>query len=259
MKPQSSPPRPHSEIEIVRLIWLAIFTSVFSFLFYNRHGDVLLYGDAVAHINIARRVFDSKTPGLLQLGTVWLPLPHFLILPFIVFNKMWQSGAGGSVPSMAAYVLGVLGIYRLVRTALSPSGQADATTKLMAWGTAILYGANPNLIYMQATAMGEALYLALFIWAVAYFAEFARGNRKATGSLTKCGLCLAAACWTRYDGWFLGLVMVVASLIVGVQLLKDRKDEAREFSSPSLRRALLKFVVLAAAAPVLWLAYNAIV
>ncbi len=47
---------------------------LFSFLFYFRHGDMLLYGDAVAHINIARRVFDSRTPGLLQLGTVWLPL-----------------------------------------------------------------------------------------------------------------------------------------------------------------------------------------
>src|ERR1700676_3327951 len=119
MKRSSSPPKAHSEIEIVRLVWLAIFASVFSFLIYNRHGDVLLYGDAVAHINIARRVFDSKTPGLLQLGTVWLPLPHLLIVPFIVSKQMWQGGAGGSIPSMAGFVLGVLGIFRLVRTALS--------------------------------------------------------------------------------------------------------------------------------------------
>ncbi|HXP43882.1 MAG TPA: hypothetical protein VN833_26770, partial [Candidatus Acidoferrales bacterium] len=70
MKRSSLPPKAHSEIEIVRLVWLAIFISVFSFLFYYRHGDLVLYGDAVAHINIARRVFDSRTPGLLQLGTV---------------------------------------------------------------------------------------------------------------------------------------------------------------------------------------------
>ncbi|MGC2540163.1 MAG: hypothetical protein WA372_03125, partial [Candidatus Sulfotelmatobacter sp.] len=89
MKPQPSPPQPRSEIEIVRLLWLAIFISVFSFLFYFRNGAVLLYGDAVAHINIARRVFDSRTPGPLQLGTVWLPLPHLLILPFIVSKQMW--------------------------------------------------------------------------------------------------------------------------------------------------------------------------
>ena len=95
--PQSQP-KPKSEIEVVRLVWLAIFVSVFSFLFYYRHGDLLLYGDAVAHINIARRVFDSKTPGLLQLGTVWLPLPHLLIMPFIVSKQMWQAGACNAEP-----------------------------------------------------------------------------------------------------------------------------------------------------------------
>ncbi|MGD0164281.1 MAG: hypothetical protein ABSB39_17560 [Candidatus Sulfotelmatobacter sp.] len=170
--PQSQP-KPHPEIEIVRLVWLAIFVSVFSFLSYYRHGDVLLYGDAVAHINIARRVFDSKTPGLLQLGTVWLPLPHLLIMPFIVSKQMWQSGAGGSIPSMAAYVLGVLGVFKLVRVTLSRGEEANGTAKIAAWASAILYGANPNLIYMQATAMSESLYLAFFIWVVAYFAAFA--------------------------------------------------------------------------------------
>src|ERR1700723_2186787 len=114
MKPQSPPPKAFSEHEIVRLVWLAVFVSGFSFLFYYRHGDVLLYGDAVAHINIARRVFDSKTPGLLQLGTVWLPLPHLLIIPFILSKQMWQGGGGGSMPSMAAFALSVLGIFRLV-------------------------------------------------------------------------------------------------------------------------------------------------
>src|SRR5580658_2553566 len=148
MKPKPAPPKPYSEIEIVRLAWLAIFVSVFSFLFYYRHGDVLLYGDAVAHINIARRVFDSKTPGLLQLGTVWLPLPHLLIIPFIVSMKMWQNGSGGSIPSMAGYVFGVLGIFRLMRGVLSRNGQVDMVAAIGAWVAAIVYGANPNLIYM---------------------------------------------------------------------------------------------------------------
>src|SRR5271154_656371 len=214
MKPQPPPPKAHPAIEIVRLVWLAIFVSVFSFLFYYRHGDVLLYGDAVAHINIARRVFDSKTPGLLQLGTVWLPLPHLLIVPFIVSTRMWQSGAGGSIPSMAAYVLGVFGIFRLVRTTLSRGGEFDSVTQVGAWGAAILYGANPNLIYMQSTAMGESLYLACFIWAAVYFAEFVEQGIKASSPLTKCGLCLAAACVTRYDGWFLAAVLVLGSWIV---------------------------------------------
>ena len=51
-----------------------------------------------------------------------------------------------------------------------------ALAKVGAWVAALVYAANPNLIYMQATAMGESLYLAFFIWAVVYFAEFARGG-----------------------------------------------------------------------------------
>jgi hypothetical protein len=258
MKPQPPSPKLYSETEIVRLVWLAIFVSVFSFLIYNRNGDVLLYGDAVAHINIARRIFDSKTPGLLQLGTVWLPLPHLLILPFIVSKQMWQSGSGGSIPSMASYVLGVLGIFRLVRTALRRNDEVDGVVRVGAWAAALIYGANPNLIYMQATAMGESLYLAFFIWAMAYFAEFVRGGAKTSRALMKCGLCLAAACLTRYDGWFLAALMVVGAVIVSVQLFQ-RKDAASKVATQTLRQTLLKFILLASAAPLLWLGYNAAV
>ncbi len=101
--------------ETALVLWFAACVSIGSFLFYLRQGDLLLYGDAVAHINIARRVFDSRTPGLLQLGTVWLPLPHLLMIPFLLSDWAWQTGVGGSIPSLAAYVLGALGIFRLVR------------------------------------------------------------------------------------------------------------------------------------------------
>jgi hypothetical protein len=255
MKQRPRPAKPHADIEIVRLVWLAIFISIFSFLSYNRQGAVLLYGDAVAHINIARRIFDSRTPGLLQLGTVWLPLPHLLILPFIVSRQMWQSGTGGSIPSMAAFVLGVLGIFRLVRTALSVSGEGKSTTTLSAWAAAILYAANPNLIYMQATAMGESLYLALFIWSIVYFAEFTQGRDNA---LIKCGLCLAAAAWTRYDGWFLAVVLVVAALAARYYP-HQRREESESNAAGRSPMLLTKFILIAAAAPALWLAYNALV
>jgi hypothetical protein len=257
MKPRSLPAKAHSEVEIVRLVWLAVFLSVFSFLFYYRNGDVLLYGDAVAHINIARRVFDSRTPGLLQLGTVWLPLPHLLILPFIVSTRMWQSGAGGSIPSMAGYVFGVLGVFRLARTLLVRGEEPDsAAKKAGAWVAAILYAANPNLIYMQATAMGETLYLALLIWATVYFAEFARGDAKA---LKKCALCLAAACLTRYDGWSLAAVLIAVVVTISSRFYSKRRDGTASFSAPPPRAVILKFVLIAAAAPILWLAYNAAV
>jgi hypothetical protein len=212
------------------------------------------YGDAVAHINIARRVFDSITPGPLQLGTVWLPLPHVLMIPFVISHLMWTTGVGGSIPSMVAYVFAVAGIFRLVRGTLLPKAAPDAETRvsasIAAWTAALIFGANPNLIYMQTTAMGEALYLELFIWAVVYFGEFSRGDAKA---LTKGGLCLAAACLTRYDGWFLAAVL--ASVVVCFALQKPTPERAIWIS----RAAVTKFVLISAAAPALWLAYNGIV
>src|SRR5271168_3223771 len=149
----SAPASSRWDAEVRVLAFLAVWVSVFSFLFYFRRGEVLLYGDAVAHINIARRVFDSRTPGLLQLGTVWLPLPHLLTIPFLLSDSAWQSGVGGSIPSMVAYVLGAAGIFRLVRGALSFSSKPDRAARIAAWLSAIVYAANPNLIYLQSAAM----------------------------------------------------------------------------------------------------------
>ena len=229
---------------------LAAAASLFSFLFYFRSGDLLLYGDAVAHINIARRVIDSQTPGLLQLGTVWLPLPHLLMIPFLLSDAAWRTGIAGSLPSMCAYVFGTVGIFRLVRTKLSLSDQPDVASRLAAWFAAATYAANPNLLYLQATAMTEVLLSAFFIWAIVHFSEFVRAvhaseNDTASSSLTKCGLCLAASALTRYDGWFLAgaICLAVAGIVV-------------RSNQPALRRSFAKFILIVAAAPVLWLTYN---
>jgi hypothetical protein len=244
--------------ETVLVAALAAAVSVVAFLHYFRRGDILLYGDAVAHINIARRVFDSRTPGLLQLGTVWLPLPHLLMLPFLLSDWAWRTGLGGSIPSMIAYVLGAVGIFRLVRGALSFYSAPETAARLTAWAAAVIFFANPNLIYLQATAMTEPLYLAWFIWAIVYFAEYAKQSGMAdevvqsapSSSLTKCGFCLLAASLTRYDGWFLAATIGAAVLAMNPNPSRDRNG---------MRRSVRRFALLAAAGPVFWLAYNALI
>ena len=231
---------------------LAALVSIGSFFYYLRQGEILLYGDAVAHINIARRVFDSRTPGPLQLGTVWLPLPHILMMPFLVSRWMWQTGIGGSIPSLFAYVLGVIGVFRLVQVLLPAAGNRVGTG-FAPWLAAAIFALNPNLIYLQTTAMTEAIYLAFFVWAVVFFADAIRGCvagalKEANTSLTKSGLCLLGACFTRYDGWFLAALMVATAVLLAW---------ARNFAA--LRPGVKKFVLLSAAAPALWIAYNAAV
>ncbi|HLW52458.1 MAG TPA: glycosyltransferase family 39 protein [Candidatus Angelobacter sp.] len=224
---------------------LALLSAVISasaLWFCYRRGILFLDGDAPAHINIARRVFDSRTPGLLQLGTVWLPLPHLLDIPFIANDWLWRTGLGGSIPSMLAYIAGTLGIFRLVR---------GLASRAAAWIAGLIYALNPNLIFIQSTAMTESLYLCLFVWATVFFAEFVRdaaSPEKPPGrSLEKCGLVLAAAVLTRYDGWFLSTVLVAALILYAVI--------APRFSG-GLRRSAVKFALLPFLTACLWLAYN---
>jgi hypothetical protein len=244
--------------DVLRVAAIASAVSLLSLLYYFQHGQILLYGDAVAHINIARRVFDSQTPGLLQLGTVWLPLPHLLMIPLLFSDSLWQSGLAGSIPSMIAYVLGVVGVFRLARGLLASDVGNGLGARVSAWVAAFVYAANPNLIYLQVTAMTESLYLALFVWGTVYFVESVRALRndppekaaaQVGATLFRCGLCLAAAELTRYDGWFLAAAAGAIVSVLGIPRWQER----------AFRRSAMKFLVVIAAVPLLWLSYNAAV
>ena len=119
----------------------------------------------MAHLHIARRVFDSITPGFRQLGSVWLPLPHILLLPFVWNMGWWHSGLAGACLSIPSYVLGCAGIYRLARMWLD----MPAAVVVVAF-----YGLNPGLLYMATTAMTEPLFLAEMIWAVLLIVQYQR-------------------------------------------------------------------------------------
>ena len=146
----------------------------------------------------------------------------------------------------------VLGIFRLVREVLSIQTVPQLNVRIAAWIAALIFAANPNLLYLQTTALTEPVYLAFFIWAFVYFGEFVQAkNKTPQRSLIKCGLCLAAACLTRYDGWFLAVCLCAVAV-----LLVWRKEKLRGLL---LDTGLRKFVLIAAAAPLFWLAYNAVV
>jgi len=127
------------------------------------HGAMLNYGDAVAHLHIARRVFDSRTPRLSQLGSVWLPLPHILLLPFVQNYFWWASGLAAIIPSSLSYVASCVGLHRLARNWLDPAPAAIAL---------VFFALNPNLLYLQTTAMTEPLFLCEFIWIVVWLVEW---------------------------------------------------------------------------------------
>lgn len=247
-KPSGRPSRPRSiptlgeEIKLVSTV--AVLLTAASLAFCARHGYLLLYGDAVAHLHIARRIFDSFNPGFSQLGSVWLPLPHLLLLPFVQRTDWWQSGLAGAIPSMASYVMACAGIYRLARRWMRP---------LLALLVFAAFALNPGLLYMSVTAMTEPLFLALMIWSVVHLTAFESALQEsdapaARAALIKLTLVLIAAVFTRYDGWILGTLawLAVAYWTVRRAWWKDRTNAA----------VFVACTLCLLAAPLSWLGYN---
>src|SRR5688572_15034213 len=133
---------------------------------FHKAGFVLYYGDAEAHLNIARRILDSRTPGYEQLGTVWLPLSHVIMLPFVDSMRLWQSGWAATIPGVACFVFAGVMIFASARSVYG-SGAAAACA-------ALVLALNPNLLYLQSTPMNEHVFIAMEA-AVLYFSlQFAR-------------------------------------------------------------------------------------
>jgi hypothetical protein len=247
--------------EVQLLALAAITVSLSALAHYYKWGQILLSGDAVAHINIARRVFDSRTPGPQQLGTVWLPAQHLLTIPFIIPDAGWSSGVGGAIPSMAAFVAGAVGMFRLVRSGLAWIGAPDGPARVAAWIGAGIFAANPSLIYLQTTALNEPLSLALLVWATAFFTDYAHfalqgEDEEAARHLKWSGWLLMADMLLRYDGWFYGAAFVVSAAVVA-QVASRTRLRRRLFGN--LGRALATFILINALAPALWLSYNAFI
>ena len=229
--------------ETFAVAWSSLLVSLFALSFCYSHNLLLLSGDAVAHMAIARRIIDSSDPGLHQLGSVWLPLPHLLMVPFVMRMQWWQSGLAGAFPSIGAYVFAAAGIYRLARLWLKPQPSLIAL---------LFFALNPGLLYAQTTALNEPLCLAEMIWSVIFLVEYLRAidrdeMARAGKLLIACGVVLVAAVFTRYDGW---IFATFAWLIALVPMLRSR-----DLWKTSAGGAFMLFTVMLAAAPLVWMGY----
>jgi len=219
-----------------------VFTAAASLaaIVWSWRNDALLnYGDAVAHMHIARRVFDSRLPRFSQLGSVWLPLPHILMIPFVQVYSWWANGVAGVIPSVLAYLASCVGLYKLARRWLGPAAASLALA---------FFAVNPNMLYLQTTAMTEPLFVCEMIWIALLLEEWrtrldddAQGAERLLGWIAAV---LVAAVFTRYDGWVMALLAWVG---IGIALLKRGQLRSWTFWVAS---------VAVVAAPLAWFVYN---
>jgi hypothetical protein len=240
--PPAAPAR--SELWIVLACSAAVSLAAIAWSW--RHDALLNYGDAIAHLHIARRFIDCRFHSIAELGSVWLPLPHLLMLPFVQVYAWWANGIAGTIPSALAYLAACVGIYRLARRWLEPAAAAL---------TLAFFALNPNLLYLQTTAMTEPLFVCEMIWIALLLVQWRtrlttdpkQDDRERAGRLLGwITAVLVAAIYTRYDGWVIAFIAWT-----GVTVALGRSGRLR---SP---RFWMASAVLAAA-PAAWFAYSAV-
>lgn len=181
-------------LSIVFLLALLFSISSMSYFFFTDH--IIAYGDAESHLNIAKRVVHSLTPGMAQLGGIWLPLPHLLMVPFVYFDAWWRTGLAGSIVSGFSFIVSCVFLFKLTHLITK-----NAVASFFAF---LVFALNPNILYMQATPMTELPLIMFFILSSYFFIRFIKND---TEVLSLIGAAFFGFCasLSRYDGWFLVL------------------------------------------------------
>ncbi len=230
----------------VRDLWLAAtivtacITSVVACWYYFRQHEIVLYQDALSHMRISRSVFDNLTPGLAQLGSVWLPLPHVLMWPFIWNDYLWHSGLAGSFVSMPCYVIAAICIFLSVRRLTQSSSASFIGT--------LVFILNPNVLYLQSIPLSETVCIATSAMTAYYFLCWVQDGK--LQQLILVAVSAFFATLARYDGW---------ALFVGVFCCITLVGWMKHHNWQHIRANLVIFGVLGSLGIALWLLWNKLI
>lgn len=225
-------------ITLIILSFLA-FISSFSFLIFYDIGLGLAYNDARSHLDIGRRVVEGLKPGLAQLGSVWLPLPHILMVPTIWNDFMWHSGLSGALVSMISFIATALLIYFFLK-------EIGVAVLGRLVGVAV-FVANLNVLYLQSTAMTELLLIGTMMAGVyQLLLWFKKGT---IPNLIQAAFWIMLSTLVRYDGWFL---FMFSMLLLGIQVFRTKGYKVTE-------GVILFFATLAGFGIALWVLWNLLI
>ena len=227
------------------LSWILAVVAT-NYFFY--HDLIISYGDAESHLNIAKRVVHSITPGFAQLGGIWLPLPHILLIPFVFFDSLWRTGLAGSIVSGAALVLSSIFLFKLTLLLTN--------NKYVAFLSSLVFIFNPNILYLQSTPMTELPLVLFFILSTYFFVKYIRNTNDILSLILAAffGFC---AVLTRYDGWFLVLFEALTIILLYFHHVK-RGFRIKE-SWKKIEGKLILFSTLAFFGVLIWMVWDLLI
>jgi Glycosyl transferase family 2/Dolichyl-phosphate-mannose-protein mannosyltransferase len=220
--------------------------SVIAYLYFVSRHAVLAYPDATSHLLIARRVIDASSPGVAQLGAVWLPLPHLLTVPVVWIGSWYYSGFAGSIVSMVAYVVATRYVYK---TSYGLTGNRAAG---LVSGT--VFAANPNVLYLQSTPMTELLLIACIAATVYYLMRWCQSGSYLHLAATAAAALLGTL--ARYEAWVVDAAVVAVVLWVAWQRAPGlgTRERWRHAEAHMIFYGVLAFSGIAG-----WLLWNAVI
>ena len=221
---------------VILLAGLLTCISIFTYAIYLNNGMGLSYNDARSHLDIGRRVVEGLKPGLAQLGSVWLPLNHVLMIPLVWNDWAWHSGFAGAFWNMLSYVGTGLLVYKyLEKIKVGMVGRLFGV---------FIFASNLNILYLQSTAMTEPLLLFTMMAGCYYLMLWMTEDK--LEDLIKSSFWIMLSTLVRYDGWFL---LLVAAFLVALHTLFKKGYQTAE-------GVLLLFLTLSAFGVVLWFGWN---
>lgn len=209
------------------------------YFYFTLSSRAVGFGDSWSRMNIGRRVVDSLTPGIAQLGGIWLPFPQLLIVPFVWLDPLYYSGVAGAFISTPAFILGGIYLYKSLKKMV--------LNRFIPFIGSVLYASNINLLYIQTTPMSESLFLCCVFGALYHFIKWQEDVKKNLISLILAGFWTFVATLTRYEGYLLLLIMTFSVIVIAYTKTKNRKIVEGVF---------FIFVTLAAFGVLLWQMYS---
>jgi hypothetical protein len=187
---------------------LATAMSAVSAAYYFRHNLILGYQDSFSHLEISRRVVAGLSPGIAQLGGIWLPVPQLLQSVFSWNYALYRTGLAGTAVSMVSYVAATVLLYKVIRLFCDHTWPAVAG--------AMAFAVNVNVLYQQSTSMDELPFYACTVAAVYYLVKW--GQTRTTTNLLVASVASMLAMLCRYEGWFLAGVYVLCVIVMAKRL-----------------------------------------
>lgn len=218
------------------IVWASIAAvTVVSLAYFYSKGLINLYGDSMAHLEGARRIFDSRTPGYAEIGTVWLPIPHLLMSLPAQNNFLWRTGLAGGIISTLAFILACWIVFKL-------SHGMNGTVRAAVAGLAG-FMLSPNMLYLASTPLTEPLALLFIVLMVYELFRFHETGK--TWTLVAASLAGLLGTLSRYECW--SILPFAAIYLVW----------ARDGSWYERARRGAIFSAIAGLGPVLWVLHNA--